>query len=99
MIADNPASGPDGDELNSNDWHVFEADDGDLSMRLVCALAELEGIDPRDLEFTLTEYVDPEALNLLFSSDRATDHHDASVYLEIEGYDVYVTAPGRILIA
>ena len=96
MIADNSTSALGGGEPNpdSDDWHVFEAD-GELSMALVYALAELEDADPCDLGFVLAEYVDPEALDHLFS-DRSADLHDVTVHLEIDEYEVVISAPGRI---
>lgn len=98
MIADNSTSGLGGGEpnLDSDDWHVFEADDGELSMSLVYALAELKETDPCDLGFTLADYVDPEALDLLFAGPHASDRHDAAIHLDIDGYEVFINASGRI---
>ncbi|MFB6130055.1 MAG: HalOD1 output domain-containing protein, partial [Salinigranum sp.] len=56
-------------------------------------IANLEGIEACDLEFTLSEYVDPDALDRLFA-----DRNETSVHFLIEEYDIYVLSPQEIRI-
>lgn len=75
------------------DWIVRRASDGGVATALVLALAEAEGTDPCNLEFTLGELLDADALNRLF--ERPTDGTDAVLSLQIAGYEARVR-PGAV---
>lgn len=61
---------------------------------IVVAVADAKGIDPTELEYSLQEYVDLEAVNEL------ADHHATSWTLsfEIPEHSVTVTSDGLILV-
>lgn len=58
------------------------------SATIIAAIAEREGVDPVDLDVSLHEVVDPDALDVLFVRGRP----DAEVYVEFTfaGYRVAV---------
>jgi hypothetical protein len=76
-----------------DEWIVRRASDGGVATALVLALAEAEGVDPCNLDFTLGELLDPDALNRLF--ERTTDETDAVLSLQIAGYEARVR-PGVV---
>ena len=65
-----------------------------LSQSVVDAVARAEGVDPLDLEVALYEVVDPDALDALFQTECGAV--EGRVEFEYYGYDVTVTASGRV---
>lgn len=61
---------------------------------IVEALAEADGVSPHDLEYTLYEYIDAEALETLVTSD----HRDWELTFQVPGHSVTVRGGERILI-
>lgn len=62
---------------------------------IINALADAAGVDPTELP-PLFEYVDPDALNALFTaSDRATDGNTLLSF-QVDTWNVFVRSDGRI---
>jgi hypothetical protein len=78
-----------------SDWRVYQAHDGDIATTVAIAIADDRGVDPIDLEFTLNDYVDPDALNDLFRG-HTIPSADALVHLRIAGVDVCVSPGGEV---
>ena len=70
---------------------------GSLSTTVVHALADAMEVDVTDVEFSLADSIDPEALDRLFASgaDRTAAGH---VAFTVEGYSVTVYSGGEIVI-
>lgn len=69
------------------------------STTLVHALADLLDTDVSDLEFSLAEHVNPEALDALFSApDEETDRPLGHVAFSVEGCRVTVYSDGQIVL-
>ena len=68
-----------------------------LSQLVIEAVAETRDVDPLDLE-PLYNAVDPDALDALFGSKAqpACEPPTGEVSFSYEGYDVRVTAAGRV---
>lgn len=78
--------------------HDFEST-ASVTATLAHALSDISGADVTDVEYTLEEYVDPLALDTLFSpvsggAARANGH----LTLDIEGYQTTVYGTGLISI-
>ncbi|NIB99834.1 HalOD1 output domain-containing protein [Halobacterium sp. R2-5] len=74
--------------------YEFESD-GSPAEVIVEALAEAAEIDPLDLP-PLYEFVDPDALNQLFGEHDGAAHADALLSFQVETWNVFVRADGRI---
>lgn len=74
--------------------------EGSLCLHITDALAEIRGVDPLHLVGDFSRYVDPDALERLFSPRPNGDARDPSgqLTLHIRGADVTVHADGEILI-
>lgn len=59
-----------------------------LSMEVIDAIAEQEGIDPIDLETPIYEVIDLDAVDALTTGDTSTN--DIEVSFTYEGYEVTV---------
>ena len=100
MIAENcAAEAPTAEPSSSHEYHVYDATDGDVATTLVLAIADVEGVDPLKLDFTLNDYVDPDALNRLFAGGRTMLSPDAFVQLHVAGREVRVSATGEVRVA
>lgn len=74
----------------------YTPDDGTrTSIAIVRAIAAIENVDPTDLEFTLYDYVNPEALDLLVDHEGAGN---ADVRFTMNGYRVRVRDTGEIVV-
>jgi hypothetical protein len=82
--------------------HVVNHDFGgsaELTTTLAHAIADVTGIDVTDTEFTLTDHVDPEALDQLFRPKPDGTHRmNGHVSFSIWGYQVTVHSTGQITI-
>lgn len=65
--------------------------DDPVSIQIVKQLADVQGLDPRDLS-PLTHTIDPEALDTLIESAAS----DPTVLFLVNGYDVTVTSNGIV---
>jgi len=100
MIAENrTAEAATPESSSSSEYRAYEVRDGDVATTLVLAIADVEGVDPLDLDFTLNDYVDPDALNRLFDGDRAMRSPGAYVQLTVAGRDVRVSAAGEVRVS
>lgn len=70
------------------------------SIAIVEAIAAIEGVPSNDVEFTLYESVDPEALDTLFEEGTDTTTRDTDVVAEfqINDYTVDVTSDGTLTV-
>lgn len=59
---------------------------------IVEAIAEQEGGDPTELEFSLQNHVDTDALRLMMNHPSSS----WTLSFEVEGYDVVVTGEGAV---
>ena len=76
-----------------HEQHTHAATDGETSRAVVAAVAEAAGTAPTALP-SLTDVVDPDALDALFSGDRT----DGEVSFRYAGYRVTVTADRRVTV-
>lgn len=60
---------------------------------VIVALAEADGSEPRELDYTLTEYVDPEMLTTIVSTGMTGE-----LTFEVPDHEVTVTSAGEVLI-
>ncbi|SFG96159.1 hypothetical protein SAMN04488063_3426 [Halopelagius inordinatus] len=74
--------------------YEFESE-GSPTEVIVEALAEAAEIDPLDLP-PLYEFVDPDALDQLFGEHVGAAHADALLSFQVETWNVFVRADGRI---
>lgn len=63
------------------------------SIAVIEAIAAIKGIDPMDMDSTLYDYIDPDALNQLFLSN---DLGDIEVDFTIDQYTLTVRRDGGI---
>ncbi|MFC7026385.1 HalOD1 output domain-containing protein [Halomicroarcula sp. GCM10025324] len=82
-----------GDASYSND-HDWTTVDG-LVQVLIEAMAEFTGTEWTDLP-PLYDYIDPEALEHLFSPTKTSTRVDGGVFFHYNGYPVVVHSNGRI---
>lgn len=68
------------------------------SIAIISAIAELENANPTEIDITLYEEVDPEALDTLFDISRQSETNEATVSAEIRisEYDVLIHNTGEI---
>lgn len=64
-----------------------------VSSTVVSAVADREGVDPRELEPRLHSVVDTDALNSFFDGNRGGD---LRVEFQYAGYEITVRNPGEI---
>ncbi|WP_167837337.1 HalOD1 output domain-containing protein [Halosimplex halophilum] len=69
----------------------------DLSIAVVEAVAEAKGVAPTEMEETLYDAVDPDALDRLFT-DRETGELAGRVVFELEAHEVTVQSNGDVLV-
>jgi hypothetical protein len=69
--------------------------DDQLIGTIVEALADAEGVDPTELEYSLQEYVDLDALDRLANHDGA----EWTFTFELPAYEVTVQHDGRVRVA
>ena len=65
-----------------------------LAPKIVEAVADAEGVEPAELDFTLYEHVEPDAIELLAANETAT----WTLTFELPNHDVTVTSDGRVLV-
>lgn len=70
--------------------------DPPVSVQVVDAVAEAEGVDPTRLSPPLYEAVNTEALNALVANTEPTDHTTIRVSFSYHGYMVTVRGDGQI---
>ena len=94
---DDPAGG---DEGGPRVVHSRAADrDGEtsLSIAVIEAVAEAEGVEPVEMESTLYEAVDPDALDRLFTG-RELEAFAGRVVFELGAHEVTVQSNGDVLV-
>lgn len=63
------------------------------SISVVLAVADREGVDPTELDPSLAEVVDPDALDAVFDGG---DARDGTIRFEYHGYRVEVRGDGTV---
>lgn len=89
-----------GYDPQSGTFHAYhDAEEEDLCISVVTAVAAIKGIDPRELSTPLNDRIDPDALDMLFSP-AADDAARADEYLRfsVDGFGVRVHSDGHIVI-
>jgi len=87
----------------TNQRHYFVSHDPEsaskLSTTVVHALADVMGADVTDAGFTLSDSVDPDALDRIFSTtEDGTERQGGHLAFTVEGYRVTVYGDGEIVI-
>lgn len=79
--------------------HDFEGP-AKLSTTLIHAISDVANIDTRNIESTLFQHVDPDALDALFSPvDQDIQRTNGHVSLVLWGYNVTIYSNGQIVIS
>lgn len=66
------------------------------SIAVIQAIAAVEDVDPIDVEFTLFEHVQPDALDMLVGHDSATGN--VEIKFTVDGYRVRVRDTGEVVV-
>lgn len=69
---------------------VDSARDGDVTETIVTSVAELRGVDPRELDPPLHAFVDPDALDSLFRSTDGEWRGDGASHVEFHMFGCHV---------
>jgi len=72
-------------------------DDRSTSVSIVEAIAASEGVSPADLQFTLYEYVNPDALDALCDCHRSAGNFE--IELTIDRYRVRIDSGDRFFVS
>lgn len=83
---------------NVSPMHYFSPDQRDADSVvtwLVRAVAEVEGCSPKEVDFTISDVVDPDALDRLF--DSAGNMH-AQLMFHINGHEIRLGSDGSLLV-
>ena len=94
-------AGGDGRLLLTDDAQAFETryDDEGPSVAIVRAIATVEDVPPTEVDFSLHEYVDADALDGLFLPlTPSRRRRDLAVAFPVDDYLVGVRADGRVLV-
>lgn len=84
--------------------HTFETESGKrpASIAIVESIAAIEGVHPTDVDFSLYESIDPDALDTLFANpedDEETAGEDKIVAeFQTDGYVVQIRENGKIMV-
>ena len=70
--------------------------EGGLSVTISLALSEVTGEEPEDLFSSFGEFVDPDALDQLFSTHAGKHRKGGPLYLTLADYEVTVFSDGEI---
>lgn len=82
-------------DFGGNDGEAFES----IASKIVSAVAEQEGTDPAELEPSLYDRIDPEALNALFApTETGQPRSGGHVEFTYCGHDVRAYSDGRVRI-
>lgn len=76
---------------------VAERRDSSVSTALIYAIAELEDVDPMDLDFALGDYVACDALDRILESGDGDPV--VRVSLSVRDYDVVAHSPGHVVVS
>lgn len=66
------------------------------SQLVVETIAEADSVDPVDLDSSLYEAIDPDALDQIFAATPLNGRMDGEVTFPYEGYDVTVSGDGYV---
>lgn len=69
-----------------------------IEVTLVHALADVMNVDVTEVEFTLSDVIDPDALDRIFDPISDTDAPPAHLAFDANGYRVTVYSTGEIVI-
>lgn len=94
---DSPESLP-----NDGEQHTFETEytGRPPSIAVVETIAAIEGVASNDVEFTLFESLDPDALDTLFDEQTETTEQEDDVVAEfkVNDYTVEITSSGKLTV-
>jgi len=66
----------------------------ELTRNILEAIADAKGIEPEEIEYSLTEFVDPDAIEQLAAHERAS----WTLAFELPEHNVTVTSDGLVLV-
>lgn len=73
--------------------------DGKPSERVICEIADWEGIGPSQLETPLYDVIDPEALDSMFKHNTIRKGStDIKIEFSYLGYEIIVESPGHVVV-
>lgn len=72
--------------------------DRDITQVVFDTLDQVPGFDPDDVDQTLYEAVDPDALEAVFSATRSSDRSVGRITFPFAGYELTVTADGEVVV-
>lgn len=99
-VQNTPASVGTRSQLTHPNHHAYHDAEGTakLSTTVVHALADVTGMDVTEVEASLSESIDPEGLDRLFSNDDDRRRPGGHVAFSVRGYPVTVYSDGQIVI-
>lgn len=92
------ASSPGSDPTGAGDRGHRAAFDTGVSVDVVEAVADHQGVCPTEVDFHLDEHVDSDALDALYRHARANDEASWSFEFDVAGVSVTVRSDGRIAV-
>ena len=75
--------------------HGWDSSDRPPSIAVIEAVAAIRGLEPLDLDITLYDFVDPDALDRLFLEQKGGD---LEVELHLDGFLVTIRSDGHLSI-
>lgn len=73
--------------------------ENDVCDTVLSAVAEAEGVEPAELDQSLSEVVDPDALRALFAPKHDGTPREGAVTFTYCGYEVTVESPGGVRVS
>jgi hypothetical protein len=77
---------------------VSPHDDGSVSEKVIRAVAEAEGINPRVVTPPLYEVVDPEALDRIFQPSTGSGPTNGNLTFSYSGHQITVGENGEVMV-
>ena len=92
------ATSPGSDPTGAGDRSQHASFDAGVSVDVVEAVADRQGVCPTEVDFRLDEHVDPDALDALCRHARANDDVSWSLEFDVAGVSVTVDSDGRVAV-
>lgn len=77
---------------------VSAAADESISLTVIRAVADANGVDPIDMDERLNDYVEPDALDRLFQSGSGQPHWNGRVSFTMADCRVEISASGTVVV-
>lgn len=72
--------------------------DRDITQAVFETLGNIPGFDPSDVDQTLFEAIDPDALEAVFCATNSSDRSAGRITFPFAGYELTVTAGGEVVV-